>query len=224
MSHPYKGLFISFEGLDFCGKSKQFSLFEKYIKEKNIPYTNIREPGGTIIGEQIRGILLDEHNTEMSFETELLLFSASRAQLVKQVVIPQLEAGHLVISDRFHDTGTAYQAYGRQLGSDFVMGAHRLALHDLNSLDNMLLPDLTFFFDVSVETSFKRKAAAKRIKIDRIEESEKDLFERAREGYLIITKSEPQRFKCIDAERDIEEIYQDVIKLADPLLKEKYKI
>ena len=106
-------MFITFEGLDFCGKSTQVKLLENYLIENDIQLKLIREPGGTSISEKVRDILLDKKNSEMTIETELILFAASRSQLVNQVILPALNEGIFVISDRFHDSSIAYQSFGR---------------------------------------------------------------------------------------------------------------
>ena len=144
-------MFITFEGIDFCGKSTQVELLKNYLIGINKKVHLIREPGGTEISEKIREILLDKKNNAMVMETEIFLFSASRAQLVKEVIRPYLQKGYYVISDRFHDSSTAYQGYGRGLPVDSILKIHNLAIGDT-------IPDITFFIDIPNEVAFQRKA------------------------------------------------------------------
>lgn len=143
-------MFITFEGIDFCGKSTQVRLLEEYLSKKNKRIEIIREPGGTKISESIRELLLDNKNSEMMIETELLLFTASRAQLVNERIVPWLKEGYFVISDRFHDSSIAYQGYGRGISVDTVKTIQNFAI-------NKAIPDITFFIDISLEEAAKRK-------------------------------------------------------------------
>ena len=130
-------MFITFEGLDFCGKSTQVQLLEKYLVENGKKVKIIREPGGTPISEKIRDILLDKNNSEMSIETELILFAGSRSQLVNQVILPALKNDYYVISDRFHDSSIAYQSFGRKISLDFVEELQRFVI-------GKAVPDIIF--------------------------------------------------------------------------------
>lgn len=192
-------MFITFEGIDFCGKSTQVELLKKYFEDKGKSVQVIREPGGTEISEKIREILLDKKNNKMFMETELLLFSASRAQLVREKIVPFLEKGEIVISDRFHDSSTAYQGFGRGLPIDSVLSVHKLAIGNT-------IPDLTFIIDIPVEVAVKRKAEKTHQELDRIEVSSNDFFEKVRNGYLILAEKE-KRFKVIDGTQPIESIH-----------------
>lgn len=196
-------MFITFEGLDFCGKSTQVKLLVKYLEEKNKTVKILREPGGTDISEQIRSILLEKKNSLMYDETELLLFSASRSQLVRQTIIPDLQKGIYLISDRFHDSTTAYQAYGRGLNKEFIKGLNSFVIENA-------LPDITFFIDIPLDEIEKRKAKVKKNELDRIEISERKFYENVREGYLKMA-GEEDRFKVIDGRKSIEELHQLII-------------
>jgi len=202
-------MFITFEGLDFCGKSTQVQLLEKYLVENDKKVQIIREPGGTQISEKIRDILLDKKNSDMSVETELILFSASRSQLVNQVILPSIKEKYYVISDRFHDSSIAYQAFGRKIPLDFVEALQRFVI-------GKAIPDLTFFLDIPIEEVIKRKSKVKKIELDRIELSKIDFYERVRNGYLYLAEKE-KRFRKIDGLLPIEEIHfiilQEVKKL-----------
>lgn len=196
-------MFITFEGIDFCGKSTQVELLKNYFEREGKSVKVIREPGGTEISEKIREILLDKKNNKMFMETELLLFSASRAQLVREKIIPFIQEGSVVISDRFHDSSTAYQGFGRGLPIDSVLSVHKLAIGNT-------IPDLTFFIDIPVSVAIKRKAEKTHQELDRIEVSSNDFFEKVRNGYLSIAKEE-KRFRIIDGTKSIEEIHSIII-------------
>ena len=196
-------MFITFEGIDFCGKSTQIKKLEEYLINKHKIVKIIREPGGTQISEKVRDILLDKNNDQMFMETEILLFSASRAQLVREKVRPFLNEGYFVLSDRFHDSSTAYQGYGRGLSVDAIKSIHKIAIGET-------IPDVTFFIDIPVEVAHQRKLL-KLAELDRIEMADKDFFVRVREGYLQIAREE-KRFRVIDGNRDIETIHKEIVK------------
>lgn len=196
-------MFITFEGIDFSGKSTQVELLKEYLVKQNKNVLLIREPGGTEISEKIREILLDKKNNAMVMETELLLFSASRAQLVREVIRPHLEKGYYVISDRFHDSSTAYQGFGRGLSVDAVINIHNLAIGNT-------IPDITFFIDIPNEVAIKRKQKVEHSSLDRIEVSDNSFYERVREGYLYLSKKE-KRFKVIDGTQSIDSISEKII-------------
>ena len=145
-------MFITFEGIDFCGKSTQVELLRKYLTDRKKIVEIIREPGGTKISEMVRSILLDKVHENMCNETELFLFSASRAQLVREKIRPYLMKGYYVISDRFHDSSTAYQGFGRGLSTDAIMNIHNIAIGEA-------IPDITFFIDIPVEEAENRRNA-----------------------------------------------------------------
>jgi len=198
-------MFITFEGIDASGKTTQIKLFEKYLTEQKFKVIVVREPGGTKLSEEIRNILLSKENFNMVKECEIFLFSASRAQLVREVIIPKLKEGFIVISDRFHDSTTAYQGTGRDISLEDVYVIHRIAI------DNCV-PDLTFFIDIPFEESIRRKKISNQTP-DRIESMGKEFFERVRNGYLQIQKREPDRFKIINGMRSPEEIQKDIIQI-----------
>ncbi|AFH49093.1 Thymidylate kinase [Ignavibacterium album JCM 16511] len=196
-------MFITFEGIDFCGKSTQVELLKNYFEKKGKTVKVIREPGGTEISEKIRDILLDKKNNKMFMETELLLFSASRAQLVREKIIPFLKEGSVVISDRFHDSSTAYQGFGRGLPVEAVLNVHKLAIGET-------IPDITFIIDIPVSVAVERKALKTHQELDRIEVSSNDFFEKVRNGYLSLAKNE-KRFRIINGTKSIEEIHKLII-------------
>ena len=196
-------MFITFEGLDFCGKSTQVQLLEKYLIDNGNKVKIIREPGGTPISEKIRDILLDKKNSEMSIETELILFSASRSQLVNQVIIPALQENYYVISDRFHDSSIAYQAFGRKINLEFVEELQQFVI-------GKAVSDITFFLDISIDEVIRRKSKVKHVELDRIELSKIDFYRRVRNGYLYTAKKE-KRFRMINGELPIEQIHKIII-------------
>jgi len=197
-------MFITFEGSDFCGKSTQIELLKSHLEKNEKEVKLIREPGGTSISEKIRDILLDNKNHEMLFETELLLFSASRAQLVREVIIPSLKKGIYVLSDRFHDSSIAYQGFGRGVEIDTLMQIQKFAI-------GSAIPDITFFIDIPLEEIELRKAKLKNIELDRIEVSNSDFYRKVREGYLYLTEHEP-RFRRINGLQSIADIHSEILE------------
>ena len=185
-----KGKFITFEGCEGVGKSRQIKLLEEYLKENNIQYYFTREPGGTAISEQIRAIILDGKNSEMTDECEALLYAAARAQLIKQEIAPRLNRGELVFCDRFVDSSLAYQGKARGLGYDFIKSINSFVMENY-------MPDLTIFLNLSPEDAFKRKGGAD--SADRVEVSGMDFHNKVYEGYLELAKENPERFAVIDA-------------------------
>ena len=196
-------MFITFEWIDFCGKSTQVGLLRDYLLEQKKDVHLIREPGGTEISEKIRDILLDKKNNAMVMETEIFLFSASRAQLVREVIRPYLQRGYYVISDRFHDSSTAYQGFGRGLSVDAILNIHNLAIGET-------IPDITFFIDIPNNIAIDRKRNIAHSDLDRIEVSDNTFYERVREGYLYLSKKE-KRSKVIDGTQRINQINVQII-------------
>ena len=196
-------MFISFEGIDFSGKSTQVELLKNYLLAQNKNVEIIREPGGTEISELVRSILLDKSHNKMFMETEIFLFSASRAQLVREKIRPYIEKGIYVISDRFHDSTTAYQGFGRGINLDSVAHINKLAV-------GSTIPDITFFIDIPVEEAEKRKSIRQNLELDRIEISNLDFYKRVREGYLFLANNE-KRFKAIDGTLNEKEIHKLII-------------
>jgi len=202
-----KGYFISFEGMDGSGKSTQIEILERALRDAGHQVVITREPGGTAIGEQIRDILLKPENDDMSDMTEALLYAASRAQHVKQVIKPALETGKTVICDRFLDSSIAYQGYGRALG-DAIPEINRYAVADC-------LPDITFLMKVSPETGDERIGSREK---DRIELETEEFRMRVYHGYEQLEIEAGGRIVGIDASQDIEKISQDIISRIKALL------
>lgn len=195
-----KGLFITFEGIDGCGKSTQCELLRNYLESLGRDFIFVREPGGTVIGEHIREILLDKKNSGMTPRTELLLFEAARAQITDEVIKPALESGKTVICDRFFDSSSAYQGMARGMGMDFVSSLNMAATGGLK-------PDVTFFFDISAEEALARRGKRGEAS-DRIELAGLKFQEDVREGYLELAKNSDGRIVTLDATLGIEEIFE----------------
>ncbi|MBD3290630.1 dTMP kinase [candidate division KSB1 bacterium] len=198
------GLFVTFEGIDFCGKSVQLELLTQKIVNLGKSHLIIREPGGTIISEKIRDVLLEKSTEKMDPISEIFLYSAARAQLTRHKIIPGLQSGNIVICDRFFDSTTAYQGYGRGIDLDFVKQINRMATQNI-------LPDITFLLDITIDEMEKRKQESKVIP-DRMEDESRVFFEKVRQGYLTIGSENPERFVIIDGSRKIPEIETEIWK------------
>lgn len=198
-----RGLFITMEGPDGSGKTTQIKKLEAYFENKGYDVVITREPGGTKISEQIREIILDKANDEMDFTTEALLYAASRAQHVAQIIKPALDHGKIVICDRFVDSSIVYQGVGRGLGIEQVEAINKPALRDC-------MPNITFLFKLSPEVGIHRKK--EQGEKDRLESEELDFHRRVFEGYLMLEERYKERIKAIDASKSIEEIYEEIMK------------
>lgn len=205
-----EGLFLTVEGVDGVGKGTQMEFIKSYLKENSIDFISIREPGGTKIGEAIRKILLNPDNQDMIAETELLLFNAARAQLVSEVIKPNLAAGKWVISDRFYDSTLAYQVAGRGLDA-------RASQEIIDFACQGLEPDLTIYLDLDIETSLKRLEARNESK-DRLESLDIDFKKRVRNKYLDLAQAK-DRIKVISVAATVPEVSNEIKKILDVLIK-----
>jgi dTMP kinase len=197
-------LLITFEGIDGCGKSTQIGLLKDWLTQKNIPFSVFREPGGTKLSEKIRALLLNSKD-EMDPATELLLFSAARSQLIAEKVKPRLRAGEWVILDRFYDSTTAYQGYGRRSASlDQIESLNRLAGHGL-------VPDITFYLKISPEDADKRTAGAAK---DRMESLGEQFFRDVARGFDRLSE-ENTRILTLDATQAPEAIHAQIVKILE---------
>lgn len=196
-----KGFFISLEGGEGAGKSTQNKRIVEWLAGQGKTVIQAREPGGTVVSEQIRQVLLDTRNAGLNPTAELLLMFAARSQLVQEVILPALEAGSVIVCDRFADASYAYQGGGRQLGVKTVEVVEQLVLKDLQ-------PDLTLLFDVPVELGMTRVAG--RGEADRFEVESIRFFERVRNTYLARAEADPRRFRVIDASKNEEQVWQQV--------------
>jgi len=200
---PTPGFLLSFEGSEGCGKSTQIRLLRERLGQSGRRVEGLREPGGTEIGESIRHLL--QHSKEgaaMTPEAELLLFAASRAQIVREKIRPLLEAGVFVILDRFLDSTTVYQGHARGLPLDAVNAINRFAIGGT-------LPQLTLLLDLDVQTAWQRIHATGR-ELDRMESQPPEFFEKVRQGYLHLAAAEPQRIQVIDTSAAPEAVHEVV--------------
>ncbi|MFN2542457.1 MAG: dTMP kinase [Chthoniobacterales bacterium] len=194
--------FITFEGSEGCGKSTQAKRLAARLENLGVPYLVTREPGGTPIGESIRELLqFAPHNAAMTAETELLLFAASRSQLVREVIKPALERGVCVIADRFFDSTTVYQGTGRKLDAQFVEKLNRFAIDDC-------VPDLSFVLDVDLTIARARMDAPRRP--DRMEQQPPQFYENVRRAYRELAAREPKRVVLIDGARDADKVEKEI--------------
>lgn len=207
-----RGLFITLEGPDGSGKSTIIKLLGDYLKDKGIEFIMTREPGGTLIGEEIRHIVLDEKNTQMGFETEALLYAAARGQHVHEKILPSLEAGKLVLCERFMLSSLAYQGVGRGLGIEKVKAINDFAIRGI-------YPDLILFFHVDPELTLERKTGA--LGGDRLEQEGNDFHRNVYEGYMELLDMYPKNIKVIDATKSIKEVLKQSIIEVEALLTKK---
>lgn len=196
-----RGIFITFEGTDGAGKSTQIARLSECLRAHGRGVLELREPGGTSIGEGIRNILLDAKNMQMSARCELFLYEAARAQIVHEVIAPALEAGSVVICDRFYDSTFAYQACGRGLDEEFIARANEFATDGI-------CPDKTLLLHVGGERASAR--VSKRGQKDRIELAGIDFARRVEAGFLELAWREPERIRLVDAAGSIDETFQNV--------------
>lgn len=197
------GMFITFEGADGCGKTTQQMLAADYLESKGYEVLITREPGAKGLGEDIRKILLD-YKGPVSERCESLLFLADRAQHVDNMILPAIKNGQIVLCDRYTDSTVAYQGYGRQQNLERIKKLNDFAT-------NLLKPDLTFVFDIDVETSMQRVGKEK----DRMESEGKEFHNRVRNGYLKLAEEEPNRIKVLDAAKSIDEIHEEVVNILE---------
>ena len=200
-----RGVFITFEGIDGCGKTTQMRRLGKRLREAGHRVVETVEPGGTEIGSQIRHILLDSANRELSPTTELLLYFAARAQNVDELILPALAEGKIVLSDRFTDSSLAYQGCGRGLEAETVLALDRIACRGLK-------PDLTLLIEIDLATSLARADARNRRvnRTDRMEEQEAAFYNRVRDAYSALASSEPGRFRVIDGKAPVEAVAEQI--------------
>jgi dTMP kinase len=197
-----KGLFITFEGPDGSGKTSQLKLAVTWLERHGVPLVITREPGGTLIGEEIRKLLHDTRRTEMAREAEILLYSASRAQHVAEIILPALQAGKVVLCDRFFDSTYAYQGYGRGLSMDALQLITKFATQNLS-------PDLTLYLDIAPEVGIQRRERGGEV-LNRLDREALEFHQRVREGYLALIEANPERWRTIDASGTREEVHRTI--------------
>lgn len=206
-----RGLFITFEGTDGAGKTTQIQHLSTELTQTGYDICLTREPGGTPISEQIRDMLLNPDHNEMAATTELLLYAASRAQHVSEIIKPALESGKIVISSRFADAMVVYQGYGRGLDLERINRLNRIATDGVT-------PDVTFVLDLPVEIGLQRIQES-RGGLDRLEREKIDFHQRLRDGYRALARQEPQRLKLVDAQASPEQVYAQIEAAVQPLLQ-----
>jgi dTMP kinase len=205
-----KGVFISFEGIEGTGKSTQTHLLAGYLRRKGLHVVETAEPGGTPISLKIRELLLSVDNKDMDAVTELLLYNAARVQHIRRVILPALERGDIVVTDRFSDSTTAYQGYGRGINLELIETL------DLISTGRMRA-DITILLDVDVTTGLKRNRKAN--KSDRLELEDISFHERVRKGFIAIASKEKKRVKLIACSDGVDTVHDRVIEIIEAFLK-----
>ena len=198
-----KGLFITFEGVDGCGKTTQIKLLQEYFEKQGKTVLLTREPGAKGLGTKLREILLN-YDGEVSPNCESFLFLADRAQHIDTIIKPAVERGEIVLCDRHTDSTVAYQGYGRGVNLEQIKMLNNIATSGMK-------PDLTFVFDIDVDTSMSRVGKEK----DRMESAGVEFFKRVRDGYLDIAKQESDRVKLLDGSDKIEDIHSEIIKIIE---------
>lgn len=203
-----RGLFITFEGIEGCGKSTQTKALASYFIKEKLPFIVTREPGGTFISEKIREILLDNENEEMNAETELLLYMASRSQHTATKIIPALTEGNHVICDRYYDSTLAYQGAARNLDGNFIDLLIDFATYSTE-------PDITFLLDISVEQSEERISHRGK---DRMEKESRAFHEKVRQEFLALANKYKNRYVVIDGTKESGKITEEIIKVINQKL------
>ncbi len=200
-----KKRFISFEGLDYSGKSTQIQLLKTYLEKQGFHVYAMREPGGTVISEKIREILLDQANMNMTERCEIFLYSAARVQLVQERIMPLLEQNYFVLADRYVDSTTAYQGFGRKLNLEMVQAINQAATFGL-------LPLVTFYLRMQPEQVYQRTKNSGR-PLDRLENAGMDFYHRVFQGYEKIVENNSRRFFVLDATESIEHIHRKIVEV-----------
>ena len=203
------GRFLSFEGIEGCGKTTQIGILSEYLEKKSIPHTITREPGGTAVGEGIRKILLTSETIHLTAAAELLLFYASRSQNIAEKIIPALARGETVICDRFYHASMAYQGFGRGIPLDFIDKLTDLVCAEYR-------PEITILLDIAPEVGLERARARNHRRTEdegRFEMEDVQFFTKLRNGYLELAKREPERIRVIPADRPIEEVHRDIVNV-----------
>jgi dTMP kinase len=204
-----RGRFVSFEGIEGCGKTTQIRLLSDFLTAESAPHTITREPGGTDVGEGIRKILLHSDTIHLTAAAELLLFYASRSQNIAEKIVPALDSGQMVICDRFYHASMAYQGYGRGIPLDFISKITDLVCDGYR-------PELTILLDIDPVIGLERARARNHVRADnegRFEAEDLDFYTRVRNGYLELAAREVHRIKVIAADRPIETVQADILRV-----------
>ena len=204
-------MFVTFEGPEGSGKSSQITLLSAFLQQQGFAVVTTREPGGTLVGDEIRACLHDVKHVSMTAVAEMLLYSASRAQLVHEVIRPALTAGQIVLCDRFSDSTIAYQGYGRGLDLADLGHITRLATGGLR-------PDLTFLLDIDVERGLARRTAGG-VEMNRLDLEQVNFHRRVRQGYHELAAAEPARWRIVDADRPVEVVQAEIREVVASCLR-----
>lgn len=199
-----KGLFISFEGADGSGKTTIIKKVAEYLEQNNIEYVLTREPGGSLLAEKIRSLILDVDHKNISYTTEALLYAASRAQHYNDIIKPNLELGKIILCDRFLDSSLVYQGIGRGLGIEKVLSINKFAIDDV-------LPDKTVYLDVLPEVGLSRINACSTREVNRLDLETLDFHKKVYAGYQKIIELDTERFIVINGNNDIETVYEETL-------------
>ena len=217
-----RGVCISFEGLDGCGKSSLIIRIIEFLEELGIPYIQTREPGGTKVAEQLRFMVLDPSNHDMHMVTDTMMYATARSSLIHSVVLPALAERKIVILDRYIDSSIAYQGYGSGQSEEFIQ---KIKLVNEFAASN-LVPDRTYLIDIPLEESFKRtgmRAKENQTDLDRIEQRESEFHGRVYHGFHKIAEQEPERVVVVDGTQSREQVFEDVWNDFKRLLYENLK-
>lgn len=201
-----RGSFVTFEGGEGAGKGTQLGLLRLALDARGISHVDVREPGGTVISEHVRELLLSPAHKNFSPRAELLLYGAARAQIVEEIIEPSLAAGLNVLCDRFYDSTTAYQGFGRDLPLEFIAAMKDFATADLD-------PNITIYLDIDPVIGLERATGEG---ADRLESEAIEFHQKVRQGFLWIASQEPNRFKVIDASGTPEEVHAEVLRILSP--------
>ena len=210
-----RGKFITFEGIDGCGKTTQLGMLAAHLTRLGISFVTTREPGGTSVGDQIRNVLLSSATANLTPEAELLLYFAARAQNLRQIILPAIEAGKIVLCDRFTDASIAYQGYARGVNVRFITALHRMFCGKIQ-------PDLTLVLDIDPRTSVSRadlRNSESALDEGRFEQEGIALQERARKGYRALARRYPHRMKLLNGEDTIDRVHGEVMRVVGRLLR-----
>jgi dTMP kinase len=207
--------FISFEGIDGCGKTTQIRLLERFLQSRSIPVVVAREPGGTSLGESIRRILLDSSTTHLRPLSELLLYYASRHQNLNETILPALKSGKWVVCDRYADASMAYQGYGRGIDLKTVEALNRISISGS-------MPDVTILIDIEPSLSLARardRNSQRKLDEGRFEKEPLEFYNRVRHGYMEMAKKESTRFRIVQGDQTIDHVHQEILTVMAPLME-----